>query len=129
MIGMKSEKLLPNLLMLSSVSLIVTIVFYFVNSWVFPSEKYLSPTDAFFVEGVLFLMAGFLLLLGRGGINLWSLRAAILSALAGAVYSKDSVGPREVFRRDRWKPEGFTRLALILILTGVFMLLFYFLTL
>jgi len=108
---------------------VITIAFYFVNLWLLSFQRYLSPTDAFFIEGLFFLVLGFLLLLGRGGINLWSLRAAILSALAGAVYGKDTVGPNEIFRRDRWKPEGFTRLALILILTGVFMLLFYFLTL
>jgi len=126
---MKSEKFLLNILMLSGVSLIITIAFYFVNLWLFSSSKYFSPTDAFFIEGILSLLLGFSLLLGRGGISPWSLKAAILSAAAGAVSGKSTVGPNEIYRRDRWKPEGFVRLALVLILTGVFMILFYFLTL
>jgi len=126
---MKSGKVLLNLLMLSFVSIIITVGFYFVNVWLFSTNRFFSPTDAFFIEGLLFLIVGFSLLIGRGGINLWSQKAAILSAIAGAVYDKDTVGPNEIFRRDRWKPEGFTRLALILIITGAFMVLLYFLTL
>jgi len=121
-----NRKIVLSLLMFSSVALLITIGFYFINLQLFSSSGYLSPNDAFFLEGVLFLIIGFLLLLGRGGINLWSQRAAILSALAGAVYKKDTVGPNEMYERDRWKPEGFTRLALILIITGVIMLLIYF---
>jgi len=126
---MKSGKVLLNLLMLSFVSIIITVGFYFVNVWLFSTNRFFSSTDAFFIEGLLFLIVGFSLLIGRGGINLWSQKAAILSAIAGAVYDKDTVGPNEIFRRDRWKPEGFTRLALILIITGAFMVLLYFLTL
>jgi len=124
---MKSEKVLLSLLMLSCVSIMITIAFYFVNLWLFSSVRYFSPTDAFFIEGVLFLIVGFYLLLGRGGISIWSVRAAILSALAGAVFDQGTVGPDEMLKRDRWKPEGFVRLALILILAGVFMILIYFL--
>jgi len=124
---MKTRKVLLNLLLLSCVSIMITIAFYFVNIWLFTSVKYFSPTDAFFVEGVLFIIVGFFFLLGRGGINIWSVRAAILSALAGAVFDEDTVGPDEILRRDRWKPQGFIRLALTLILAGVFMILIYFL--
>lgn len=126
---MKSKNILLNVVMFSSISTLVTIATYFVNTWLFSSSKYFSPTDAFFIEGVIFLLLGFLLLLGRGGINLWSQKAAILSALAEAVYKKDTVGPAETFRKDRWKPKGFVRVALILIFAGVFMILSYFLTL
>lgn len=115
--------------MFSCISLTVTVVFYFVNVWFFSSKEYFSPTDAFFVEGMLFVICGLLLLLGRGGINLWSLKAAVLSALAEAVYNEDTVGPSEIMRKDRWKSRGFTRVALVLILTGVFMILVYFATL
>lgn len=129
MIDVKSGKVLSALTMFSCISIIITIAFYFVNVWLFSSREYFSPTDAFFIEGMLFLIIGFLLLLGRGGINLWSLKAAILSALAEAVYDENTVGPDEIMRKDRWKALGFTRLALILILTGVFMILLYFATL
>ena len=115
--------------MFSSISLLITIATYLVNIGLFSSIEYFSPTDAFFFEGIIFLLSGLLLLLGRGGINLWSQKAAILSALAEAVYDEDTVGPDEMFRRDSWKPRGFIRIALILILAGVFMILIYFLTL
>lgn len=132
---MKSRNILLNIIVFSSISLLITIVTYFVNIWLFSSSEYLreythfSPTGILFLEGIVFLMAGVLLLLGRGGINLWSQKAAILSALAGALYGEDTVGPDESLRKDKWKPEGFIRLALILILTGVLMILGYFLTL
>lgn len=126
---MKNRNILFNVVVLSSISILITIATYFVNIWLFSSSKYLSPTDAFFIEGITFLISGLLLLLGRGGINLWSQRAAILSALAEAIYDADTVGPDEMFRRDRWKPKGFIRIALILMLAGLFMILIYLLTL
>ena len=125
---MKNRKIVVNIVILSGISLLITIASYFLNTWLL-SFSNLSPTDALFVEGMLFIIAGLLLLLGRGGINLWSQRAAISSALAGAVYDEDTVGPAEIFRRDVWKPKGFIRIALILILAGVFMVLTYFPTL
>jgi len=115
--------------MFTGISLLITVAAYFVNTWLFSSSEYFSPTDIFFVEGILFLIAGFLLLLGRGGINLWSQKAAILSALAEAVYGGDTVGPAETLRKDMWRSKGFVRIALILMLTGVFMILIYCLTL
>jgi len=129
MIDVNSRKVLSAVTMFSCISVIITVAFYFVNVWLFSSMEYFSPTDAFFIEGMLFLIIGFLLLLGRGGINLWSLKAAILSALAEAVYNENTVGPDEIMRKDRWKSLGFTRLALVLILTGVLMILLYFITL
>ncbi len=126
---MKSRNVLLGLAMFSCISIIVTVIFYFVNVWLLSSKEYFSPTDAFFVEGMMFVIFGLLLLLGRGGINLWSLKAAVLSALAEAVYNEDTVGPSEIMRKDRWKSRGFTRLALVLILTGVFMIIVYFVTL
>ena len=132
---MKNRNILFNMIIFSSISLLITVATYFVNIWLFSSSEYLrerahfSPTDAFFFEGMIFLLSGFLLLLGRGGISLWSRGAAILSALAEALYGEDTVGPDEMFRKDRWKPKGFFRIALILILAGVFMILIYFLTL
>ena len=125
---MKLGKALLNLAVFSCISMIITVVFYFVNVQLFTTPM-LSPVDAMFIEGILFLIIGFLFLLGRGGINVWSQRAAILSALTEAISGKDMLGPDETLEKDRWKPKGFTRLALILILTGVFMILAYFITL
>ncbi|TET62526.1 hypothetical protein E3J49_08020 [Candidatus Bathyarchaeota archaeon] len=125
---MKLGKALLNLAVFSCISMIITVVFYFVNVQLFTTPM-LSPVDAMFIEGILFLIIGFLFLLGRGGINVWSQRAAILSALTEALSGKDMLGPDETLEKDRWKPKGFTRLALVLILTGVFMILAYFITL
>ena len=125
---MKLGKALLNLAVFSCISMIITVVFYFVNVQLFTTPM-LSPVDAMFIEGMLFLIIGFLFLLGRGGINVWSQRAAILSALTEAISGKDMLGPDETLEKDRWKPKGFTRLALVLILTGVFMILTYFITL
>lgn len=125
---MKKGNVLLNIVMFSGISLLITMAVYFANRWFFSSSEYFSPTDVFFIEGIVFLIAGVLLLLGRGGVNLWSQKAAILSALAGAVYGGDTVGPAETLRKDVWRPKGFVRIALILILAGVFMILIYFLT-
>jgi hypothetical protein len=114
----KLERALLNLAVFSCISIIVTVVLYFVNVQLFTTPLF-SPVDAMFIEGILFLIIGLLFLLGRGGINVWSQRAAILSALTEALSGKDMLGPDETLNKDRWKPKGFTRLALILILTGI----------
>ena len=126
---MKLRIILLNVAMLLGISALVALATYSVNLWFLSSYKELSPTDAMFFEGMFSILIGFLLLIGRGGINISSQKAAVLAALAGAVFKQGSMGPSEIMRRDRWKPEGFTRAALILILAGVFMILVYFLTL
>jgi len=96
--------------------------------WLVAGNERFSPTDLLFIEGIICFITGFLLLLGRGGISQTSRRAAILSALAGAIF-KDIMGPNEVYRRDAWKPKGFIRLAFILIIAGIFMISAYFMSL
>lgn len=126
---MKAKMAAFNLLVFSGCSLLITVATYFVNLWLFFGNERFSPTDLLFIEGMICFIIGLLLLLGRGGIGPTSRRAAILSALAGAVFGEDTVGPSEIYRRDAWKPKGFTRLALILMIAGAFMILAYFLTL
>jgi len=116
------KKVTAVLLTLSGTAIIITVVAFFVNVWLSSEFWHLTPADAFFIEGLLLLIFGVMLLLGRGGINLWTLKAAILAALAGAVYDQGTIGPSEVMRRDRWKPQGFTRLALLFIITGALMI-------
>lgn len=113
----------------ASVSLLITLSVYFVNILLLPSNEWVSPTDALFLEGAVSVLVGFLLLLGRGGISFWSKAAAILAAAASAVSGSDTVGPGEIMRRDAWRARGFLRLGLILLLTGFFMLAAYFLSL
>ena len=86
------------------------------------------PAEASFLEGVTFIILGALFFLGSGGISQTTRRAAMTAAAATAM-GKDVIGPSEIFRRDAWKPKGFTRLGLILILTGIFLLLIYFVSL
>ena len=126
---MKKKYILLNIAVYIIVSFSIVIGVYFFNILIFPSSEIVSSTDVLFVEGIMFLIIGLLLLLGRGGISLVSKKAAILSATAEAVYGADTAGPAETMRRDAWKAEGFIRAGLILIITGVFMLAIYFLTL
>jgi hypothetical protein len=99
------------------------------NLWVFSSHPYISPMDASFLEGILFFIIGALLFLGSGGINLWSQKAAVSAAATEAISGKETVGPSEIFRRDAWKPRGFIRLGLILMIAGIILLLIYFVSL
>ena len=121
------RQIATGLLFLVGIAVIIIAIAYFVNIWLFSNVKYITPLEAFFVEGVFLLIFGILLLLGRGGINVWTLKAAILAAAAEAVYGQDTVGPNEAMRRDRWKPQGYTRFALLLLITGFLMLAAYFL--
>jgi len=129
LVEMKKRYILFNVAAYVSISLSIVVVAYFVNVLLLFSNEMISPTEALFFEGIGFLLFGFLLLLGRGGINRWSQSAVILSAAAEAVYGDDTVGPDEIMRRDVWKSKGFIRTGLVLVLTGVFMFLVYFLTL
>lgn len=126
---MKIRSILLNTAAYSGISLVVVVAVYLVDLWLLSASTRLSPTDALFVEGIIFLLIGLLLLIGRGGISRASLSAAMLAAKAGAIYGRDIIGPNEIFRRDAWRAKGFTRAALILILSGVLMILAYFLSL
>ena len=118
-----------NLAVLASASLLITLAAYFTNVLVFSSNKWVSPTDALFLEGSTSILVGFLLLLGRGGISYWSIKAAILAAAASALGGRETVGPSEIMRRDAWRSRGFLRFGLVLLLAGAFMLAGYFFTL
>jgi len=89
--------------------------------------------ELFFGEGIITILLGLLLLLGRGGINRWTVEAMFMSSIADWIYGrereKERVKPSELFRADRWSPKGFPRLGLILLFSGVFMILIYFLSL
>jgi len=111
-----------NLVMLTSVSLLVALITYIINLWLFSSNSVL------FLEGLIFILGGILLLLGSGGINRFSQRTAVIAAATEAIYGKEQPKPSEIFRLDAWKPKGFTRLGLILIIAGILMLVFYFLS-
>ena len=126
---MKIRSILLNTAILSCISALVVMAVYLFDIWLLSSNINLSPTDALFIEGIFFLIIGFLLLLGRGGISLTTRKAVILAASAGAISGRDTIGPDEMLRRDAWKAKGFTHMALILILSGAFMIALYFLML
>ncbi len=125
---MKVKSVLLNLVAFLGIAALITASIYLVDLWLLSGNTLFSPIDAMFFEGILFLLIGLMLLLGRGGITPTSRRAALLSALAEAMFNADTPSPSEIFRRDEWKPQGFTRLALILIFAGVLMILTYFIT-
>jgi len=119
---------LRNVTLLISASLLFAFATYIFDLWFFSSYPRISPEDASFLEGIIFIILGALLFLGSGGINRGSQRAAMLAAAASAI-SKEIIGPSEIFRRDAWKPKGFIRLGLTLIITGIILLVIYFVSL
>jgi hypothetical protein len=126
---MKSRRFFVRTAAHVSLSLSLGIAVYVVNIFLLSSSRIISPSEALFIEGALLVLIGFLLLLGRGGISFSSKQAAVLAATAEAVCGADSVGPGEMMRRDAWQSKGFLRGGLVLIITGVFLITFYFLTL
>jgi len=120
-----NRSILRNVTFLITVSLVLASVTYAVDIWLFSSHPYISLADIVFIEGIIFIIVGAVLFLGSGGISRASQRAAMLAATASAM-GKEVIGPTEIFRRDSWKPKGFIRLGLILIMTGVILLLVYF---
>jgi len=124
---MKRTSILLNALLFSVVPALIIVVQYFANVIILSGYKYLSPTEALLYEGILFIIAGALCLIGIGGAGV--AEAAEAAAVAKTFPSGDeTVGPSEIFREYRWKPKGSTRLGLILIITGVLMTLVHLLT-
>ncbi len=111
------------------VSLILSCAIYIMNVWFLPSTPlakfFVRQTDALFIEGLLFLIAGITFFIGSGGLSRASQSAALLASAAKGI-SDDAIGPSEIFKRDAWKPRGFTRFGLILIMTGIILLIISF---
>ena len=123
---MSSRQIASGLLFLAGIAAIITVVVYFVNIWLLAralSVNKVTPHEAFFVEGLLFLVSGFLLLVRGGGIDFWAIREAFGRRIWGRV----AVDTNEPVRRERWRPQGLIGLALVLLITGFFMLVLYFL--
>ena len=109
-----------------------------INFYVLPLNAYLrvkmsklgwTPLDLSLVEGLIFFCSGILFLLGRGGINLYSVSTALRSHIAKFLYEEDTPEPSEVFQTDVWKPIPFVRAGLAFIISGVILVRLYFLTL
>jgi len=110
-----NKNALRNVTLLTSASVVLAFATYIANLWLFSSHRHFSPADASFSEGIVLIILGVLFLLGSGGITHGSQKAAILASVADAL-GKEVIGPSEIFRRDAWKPKGYTRLGLILII-------------
>jgi hypothetical protein len=109
---------------------VLAIVFIFsaINFFVLPARGGIRVYDWFLFEGLFCIVLSVLFALGRGGIDAYTLRSAATAAVADAVYGTD-YGVSETFRKDKWKPEGFPKAALVLMVAGLVMLVVYFLTL
>jgi len=123
-----NKSVLQNVTLLIGASLILASATYVINLKLFSLHSRVSSVDTLFLEAIFFISIGALLFLGSGGISRTSQKAAMLASAAKAL-GKEVIGPSEIFRRDAWKPKGFTRLALTLIMTGIILLIIYFVSL
>lgn len=121
-----NTSLAKQIAVLACISLLAAAILYFVDIQFFPPRADMIPADYAFIEGVFLVLSGLLIFIGSGGIGPASRSAAMLASAAEAISGKEVIGPSEIFRRDAWKPKGYTRLGLVLVLTGLFLLVLYF---
>ena len=119
-----NKNTLRNIALLVGISLILASVIHIFNLWLFSLKPLISPIDATFLEGIIFIGLGILFFIGSGGINPDTRKAAMLAALVDAL-GKEVIGPSEVYKRDAWKPKGSIRLGLIFIITGIILVIIY----
>jgi len=137
---MGKTNIVVNMALFLCFACLIVAAVYVSNLW-FPSRYHevwgitldISVTDLFFLEGVIFILLGLLLFVGSGGINRWTVETMLKSSIADWIYGKERnknrVKPTELFLADRWKPKGFPRVSLTLLLSGILMVLIYFLRL
>jgi hypothetical protein len=121
-----NRRTLQNVVLLGLISPAIAIIIYVLNLWLLSSNPTISPRTATFFEGILAVLSGLLLLLGSGGISRNTRSAAMIASAAKGISNGDIIGPSEIFERDAWKPKGFARLGLILVMAGIFLLVIYF---
>lgn len=115
-------KALCKILMYSAIT-VVTV--YLINIVLCQRISYLTINDLVFMEALIFILAGALLFLGSGGLSPTTFRASLLAAAADAIYDED-YSISEMVERDSWKPKGYPRLALVLLISGTALLALYF---
>lgn len=99
-----------------------------ISFYILPHNAYVRVYDWFFFEGIFCLIFGVLFALGRGGIDRYTLGSATTRAATDAIYGTD-YGVSAAFRKDKWKPKGLPKAALVLLVSGLVMLIIYFLSL
>lgn len=123
---------LRNIAVTVSASLLIVLVIYAFDLWLWSTLEARGPLyaprisihDALFIEGIAAILLGLLLFLGKGGITAVTAAAALLAAAAKAIFG-NAPSISEIYRRDVWKPKGFQRAALAMILAGIILLLLY----
>jgi hypothetical protein len=128
---MKHKNVLSNAVVFLIIPVLITVAQYYANLSMMPlflSQRILvSPSELLLYEGILFIIVGFLTLLGIRGAG--SEEAVGVAATANAVFSDDEmVKPSRIFRDYIWNPKGYPRLALVLMIAGVLMIFTHFFT-
>lgn len=106
----------------------VVFVFSAINFFILPHNSSIRMFDWFLLEGIFCIIVSILFALGRGGLDAYTLRSAATVAAADALYDEEHK-VSDVFQKDKWKPSGFPKAALVLLVSGAILLLVYFLTL
>lgn len=109
-------------------SMIIAVAVYLFNVMVCWHIPGCVVNDLVFMEGLVFLFTGILLLVGSGGLSPNTLRASLLAAVADAFYDED-YSISEIVERNSWKAKGHSRGALVLLFSGAIMLALYFVSL
>lgn len=123
------RKLLLHVILFLFLEVVAIVSFFgFVNFFVLPTGVGIRAYDWFLFEALFCIIISVLFALGRGGINAYTLRSATTAAATDAIYGTE-YSVTETFRKDKWKPQGFPKTALVLLVAGLVMLAVYFLTL
>jgi len=123
------NKTLTRLILLLIIEvLVVVLVFSAINFFILSRNSSIRMFDWFLLEGIFCIIVSMLFAIGRGGLDAYTLRSAATVAAADALYDEEHK-VSDVFQKDKWKPSGFPKAALVLLIVGVIFLLIYFLTL
>lgn len=109
----------------------------FVNFYVLPSNSYLrrrmweldlEPLQLTFFEGLILILTGILSLLGRRGVNAYTVRTVIYFYMRKVLYGEKMPKISEIFRRDLWLSTPSIRFGLSQEFAGMILLVIFFLT-
>jgi hypothetical protein len=90
----------------------------------------ISQVDALFCEGIIFVILGILDFLAYGGMSYSGRRVGVQLAKAKGVFGdRVSVSASEMMRKDKWEKLGLMSVGSVAIITGVILLVIYFVSL
>lgn len=133
---MNKKKALKQFTVLIAVSLILTLIIFIIDFRIFPSSEVsgsgfgqFSAVDSEFIEGVILVIMGVLDFLASG-ISYGSRISVGTVAASKAIFGDTvEVGPSEILRKNTWKKLGLLSVGSVTIITGIFLLFAYFLSL